>query len=175
KHRVPGGNCISPRIHFAREIGYTRAPFREEQLWRVPSFDLPHWFRHNMSLDGKTLFVTGGAGFIGSALIRYLLDRTGASVVNIDKLTYAANLASIPQANGHKCYAFAKVDICNGIQLRALFDRYQPHAIVSLAAESHVDRSIDGPDDFIQTNIVGTFTLLQEALRCWRSLGSSRR
>src|SRR5262249_2309269 len=128
-----------------------------------------------MSFDGKTLFVTGGAGFIGSAVIRYLLDQTGAYVVNIDKLTYAANLASIPQANGHNRYAFAKVDICNGIQLRTLFDRYQPHAVVNLAAESHVDRSIDGPNDFIQTNIVGTFTLLQEALRCWRSLGSSRR
>ena len=69
-------------------------------------------------------------------------------------------------------YAFAKVDICNGMQLRALFDRHQPHAIMNLAAESHVDRSIDGPDDFIQTNIVGTFTLLQEALRYWRCLES---
>ena len=129
----------------------------------------------DMSLDGKTLFVTGGAGFIGSAVIRYLLDQTGACVVNIDKLTYAGNLASIPQANGHKRYAFAKVDISNGMQLRALFDRSQPHAIMNLAAESHVDRSIDGPDDFIQTNIVGTFTLLQEALRYWRSLDPSRR
>ena len=127
-----------------------------------------------MSFDGKTLFVAGGAGFIGSAVIRYLLDQTGAYVVNIDKLTYAANLASIPQASGHTRYAFAKVDICNGTQLRALFDRYQPHAIINLAAESHVDRSIDGPNDFIQTNIVGTFTLLQETLRYWRSLDPSR-
>lgn len=128
-----------------------------------------------MRLDGKTIFVTGGAGFIGSALIRHLLDHTGARVVNIDKLTYAANLDSIPQAAGHQRYAFARVDICNAMQLRALFDRHQPHGIMNLAAESHVDRSIDGPGEFIQTNIVGTFTLLQEALRYWRTLDARRR
>lgn len=128
-----------------------------------------------MRFDGETIFVTGGAGFIGSAVIRYLLDQTGAYVVNIDKLTYAANLASIPKANGHNRYAFAKVDICNGMQLRALFNRHRPLAIMNLAAESHVDRSIDGPDDFIRTNIVGTFTLLQEALHYWRSLDSTQR
>ncbi len=126
-----------------------------------------------MRFEGKTIFVTGGAGFIGSAVIRHLLDQTGANVVNVDKLTYAANLASIPQANGHNRYAFAKVDICDGMQLRALFDRHQPHAVMNLAAESHVDRSIDGPGKFIQTNVVGTFTLLQEALRYWRSLDAS--
>jgi dTDP-glucose 4,6-dehydratase len=128
-----------------------------------------------MRFDGKTIFVTGGAGFIGSAVVRYLLDETGASVVNIDKLTYAANLASIPQAPGHQRYAFAKVDICNAMALRALFDRHQPDAVMNLAAESHVDRSIDGPGEFIQTNIVGTYTLLEEALRYWRGLGPSRR
>src|SRR5271169_5927014 len=123
-----------------------------------------------MSFQGKTVFVTGGAGFIGSAVVRHLLDRTGANVVNIDKLTYAANLASIPQGTGHPRYAFAKVDICNAAALRALFDRHRPDFIMNLAAESHVDRSIDGPGEFIQTNIVGTFTLLQEALRYWRGL-----
>lgn len=128
-----------------------------------------------MRFDGKTIFVTGGAGFIGSAVVRYLLAETGARVVNIDKLTYAANLASIPQASGHQRYAFAKADICDGSHLRALFDRHRPDVVMNLAAESHVDRSIDGPGEFIQTNIVGTFTLLQEALRYWRQLDRSRR
>jgi dTDP-glucose 4,6-dehydratase len=120
--------------------------------------------------DGFTICVTGGAGFIGSAVIRHLLDDTGARVINVDKLTYASNLTSIPQASGHSRYAFAHVDICDGRGLRDVFDRYRPNAIMNLAAESHVDRSIDGPGEFIQTNIVGTFTLLQEALRYWRGM-----
>jgi dTDP-glucose 4,6-dehydratase len=128
-----------------------------------------------MRFTGKTIWVTGGAGFIGSALVRHLLDDTEAFVVNIDKLTYAANLASIPQASGHPRYAFAQVDIGDGPALRGLFDRYRPDAIMNLAAESHVDRSIDGPAAFIQTNIVGTFVLLQETLRYWRSLDGPRR
>ena len=128
-----------------------------------------------MKFDGNTIFVTGGAGFIGSAVIRHLLDHTGARVVNIDKLTYAACLASIPQAPEHPRYAFAKVDICHGADLRALFDRHRPQAVMNLAAESHVDRSIDGPGEFIQTNIIGTFTLLQEALRYWSSLEAGQR
>src|ERR1700723_2681299 len=123
-----------------------------------------------MSFKGSTIFVTGGAGFIGSAVIRHLLNDTEAFVVNIDKLTYAACLDSIPQADGNSRYRFAHVDICNASALRQLFDQYQPHYVMNLAAESHVDRSIDGPSEFIQTNIVGTFTLLQEALRYWRSL-----
>jgi dTDP-glucose 4,6-dehydratase len=128
-----------------------------------------------MSFNGRTIFVTGGAGFIGSAVVRYLLNETECFVVNIDKLTYASNLDSIPQAAGNPRYAFSKTDICDGPALRALFERYRPQAVMNLAAESHVDRSIDGPAEFIQTNIVGTFTLLQEALRYWRGLEPAQR
>jgi dTDP-glucose 4,6-dehydratase len=124
-----------------------------------------------MSFKGSTIFVTGGAGFIGSAVIRHLLAETEAFIVNVDKLTYAANLESIPGANAAR-YVLAREDICNGPALQALFENYQPRAVMHLAAESHVDRSIDGPGEFIQTNIVGTFTLLQEALRFWRKLAT---
>jgi dTDP-glucose 4,6-dehydratase len=127
-----------------------------------------------MTFNGKTIFVTGGAGFIGSAVIRHLLDETEAFVVNIDKLTYASNLHSIPQATPER-YILAKQDICNAPALRTLFERYQPQAVMHLAAESHVDRSIDGPGEFVQTNIVGTFTLLQEALRHFRQTPEPRR
>ena len=123
-----------------------------------------------MRFRNAVVFVTGGAGFIGSAVVQHLLDETEAFVVNIDKLTYASNLDSIPQAAGNQRYRFAQTDICNGPDLRRLFEQYQPQYVMNLAAESHVDRSIDEPAAFIQTNIVGTFTLLQEALRHWRAL-----
>ena len=123
-----------------------------------------------MRFNDAVIFVTGGAGFIGSALIRHLLEDTEASVVNIDKLTYAACLDSIPQAGSNRRYRFAQVDICDGPALRKLFDEFKPQHVMNLAAESHVDRSIDGPAAFIETNVVGTFTLLQQALHHWRGL-----
>ena len=123
----------------------------------------------------KTLFVTGGAGFIGSAVIRQLVAETEYAVVNIDKLTYAGNLESLASVAGHPRYHFAHADICDAPAIAALFARFQPIGVLHLAAESHVDRSIDGPADFIQTNLVGTFRLLQEALRYWRDRPASTR
>lgn len=128
-----------------------------------------------MRFKGSTIFVTGGAGFIGSAVVRHLLNDTSARVVNIDKLTYAANLDSLPDADSNPNYVFERQSICDGTGLRRLFELYQPDAVMNLAAESHVDRSIDGPDEFVQTNIVGTFTLLQEALHHWRALSPKKR
>jgi dTDP-glucose 4,6-dehydratase len=128
-----------------------------------------------MRFANSTILVTGGAGFIGSAVVRHLLEDTGAFVVNVDKLTYASNLSSIPQASGNSRYALATIDICNGPDLRGVFEKYKPNAIINLAAETHVDRSIDGPVEFIQTNIVGTFFLLEETLRYWRSLDTAKR
>jgi dTDP-glucose 4,6-dehydratase len=129
-----------------------------------------------MRFKNAVVFVTGGAGFIGSAVIRHLLAETGASVVNIDKLTYASSLDSIPRAAAAgRRYRFAQVDICNGPALRRLFEQYKPQFVMNLAAETHVDRSIDAPADFIQTNVIGTFMLLQEAMRHWRGLGAAER
>ncbi|MCC8935209.1 dTDP-glucose 4,6-dehydratase [Bradyrhizobium sp. Arg68] len=129
-----------------------------------------------MSQNRSTIFVTGGAGFIGSAVIRHFLDTTDVAIVNIDKLTYASSLDSIPQAAAQSArYALATTDICDAAALQALFARYRPQAVIHLAAESHVDRSIDGPQAFITTNINGTFTLLQEALRHWRALTPAER
>jgi dTDP-glucose 4,6-dehydratase len=123
----------------------------------------------------KRIVVTGGAGFIGSAVVRLLLSTTNHFVVNVDKLTYAANLASIPGPDENPRYSFVKADIADAAAMRRIFEEYQPDAVMNLAAESHVDRSIDGPQDFITTNIAGTFTLLQEALRYWRGLTGEKR
>ena len=116
------------------------------------------------------LFVTGGAGFIGSAVIRHIIGNTDDEVVNIDKLTYAGNLESLASVADNARYHFEQVDICDADQISALFKKYRPDAIMHLAAESHVDRSIDGPASFIETNIVGTYTLLEAARKYWTGL-----
>jgi dTDP-glucose 4,6-dehydratase len=122
-----------------------------------------------------TYLVTGGAGFIGSALCRQLIRETDHRVVNVDCLTYAGNLESLADARDDARHAFYRVDICDMAALRAVFEREQPDAVLHLAAESHVDRSIDGPAAFVKTNVLGTCTVLEETLRHWRGLAASRR
>ena len=109
------------------------------------------------------ILVTGGAGFIGSAVVRHILKDTHYDVINVDKLTYAGNLESLPQGIDNARYCFEQVDICDNKEVARLFNQYQPSCVMHLAAESHVDRSIDGPYEFIQTNIIGTFSLLEQA------------
>lgn len=123
----------------------------------------------------STVIVTGGAGFIGSAVVRQLVDEGQHRVVNVDCLTYAANLESLGAAARSDRYVFEQVDICNGDEVARLFREHRPAAVMHLAAESHVDRSIDGPGAFIQTNIVGTYTLLQHALGYFRILDEAER
>ncbi|MDP3321700.1 MAG: GDP-mannose 4,6-dehydratase, partial [Bosea sp. (in: a-proteobacteria)] len=118
--------------------------------------------------------VTGGAGFIGSAVTRRLIAQTGHSVCVVDKLTYAGNLASLEPVAVDPRFRFEKADIADGERMRAIFAEFDPDIVLHLAAESHVDRSIDGPSAFIDTNIVGSFVLLQEALRHWRGLTGER-
>jgi len=121
------------------------------------------------------VLVTGGAGFIGSALCRRLVGETGWSVLNLDALTYAANLDSLASIAGHSGYRFVKGDICDATLLDQLFSTFEPDAVMHLAAESHVDRSITGSAAFVRTNIVGTHTLLEAALRYWEGLESGAR
>ena len=116
------------------------------------------------------VIVTGGAGFIGSALIRYLIRETDVEVMNLDKLTYAGNPASLREVEDSPRYHFTRADICDGAAVRKLFREFQPDAIMHLAAESHVDRSIDGPLEFVRTNVLGTATLLDAALEYWKTL-----
>ncbi|MSP48624.1 MAG: dTDP-glucose 4,6-dehydratase [Alphaproteobacteria bacterium] len=118
----------------------------------------------------STILVTGGAGFIGSAVVRQLLAEGVAKVVNLDKLTYAANLASLPGADRDPRYVLERVDICDSAEVAGVFAQHKPDAVMHLAAESHVDRSIDAPGEFIHTNVIGTFNLLQSALEHWRGL-----
>lgn len=125
-------------------------------------------------LDG-TILVTGGAGFIGSAMIRHLIRETDAKVVNLDALTYAANLANLKEIESDPRYRFEQVDICSAVDVQSAFDRHRPTALLHFAAESHVDRSIDDPLLFVRTNVLGTGTLLQVATAYWRALPPAER
>jgi len=115
--------------------------------------------------EPKTFLITGGAGFIGSAVIRELINQTPHCVINVDKLTYAGNLDSLAEVAENERYTFIHADICDGGRMRSVFQQHQPDILMHLAAESHVDRSIDGPDDFIRTNIMGTYALLETSRR----------
>jgi dTDP-glucose 4,6-dehydratase len=119
------------------------------------------------------IFVTGGAGFIGSALVRHLIENTSHDVLNFDKLTYAGTLSTVERVAGSDRYRFVRGDICDAPAVRATLADFRPDIITHLAAESHVDRSIDGPGAFIQTNVVGTYTMLAEARSYWQGLESA--
>ncbi|MBI5891208.1 MAG: dTDP-glucose 4,6-dehydratase [Nitrosomonadales bacterium] len=123
----------------------------------------------------RKILITGGAGFIGSALIRHVIGNTADSVVNVDKLTYAGNLQSLASVSDDPRYRFEHVDICNAAEVARVFELHQPDAVMHLAAESHVDRSISGPAEFIQTNIVGTYTLLEAARAHWNKLEGEKK
>lgn len=123
----------------------------------------------------NNILITGGAGFIGSAVVRYIINNTQDSVINVDKLTYAGNLESLESVSNSPRYAFEQVDICDKAELKRVFNQYQPDAVMHLAAESHVDRSIAGPAAFIETNIVGTYTLLEVARAYWHNLSVEKK
>lgn len=119
------------------------------------------------------ILVTGGAGFIGSAVVRHVINSTNDSVINLDKLTYAGNLQSLEPVSNDERYTFEQVDICDRKELDRVFKHHKPDAVMHLAAESHVDRSITGPAEFIQTNIVGTYNLLEAAREYWSTLDAT--
>nr|WP_283102755.1 dTDP-glucose 4,6-dehydratase [Shewanella abyssi] len=121
------------------------------------------------------ILITGGAGFIGSAVVRHIIENTNDSIVNVDCLTYAGNLESIATVAGNERYHFVQADICDAQAMADVFATYKPTAVMHLAAESHVDRSIDGPSDFVQTNIIGTFTLLEAARGYWSALPEDKK
>ncbi len=121
------------------------------------------------------IFVTGGAGFIGSALVRHLIENSRHEVLNFDKLTYAGTLSTVERVAGSDRYRFVRGDICDAEAVRAAIAGFRPHIITHLAAESHVDRSIDGPGAFVQTNLVGTFVMLSEARAYWQDLAGDTR
>ncbi|MEM1022040.1 MAG: dTDP-glucose 4,6-dehydratase [Myxococcota bacterium] len=120
------------------------------------------------------ILVTGGCGFIGSAVIRHIISQTEASVVNVDKMTYAATPGALDSVKADPRYAFEKVDVCDGVEVQRVFREHDPDAVMHLAAESHVDRSIDSPAEFIQTNVVGTYAMLEAATQHWRAMDEGR-
>jgi len=128
-----------------------------------------------MNLDNKTILITGGAGFIGSSLIRFLINNTTANIVNVDKLTYAGNLHSLEDIQSSARYTFEYVDIKDKYTFKSVIDKNQPDAVMHLAAESHVDRSIDGPMEFINTNIIGTFNMLEISRQYWLNLADEKK
>ena len=123
----------------------------------------------------KKILVTGGAGFIGSALIRNIISNTNHSVVNIDKLTYAGNLESLSSVESSDRYSFELADICDSNKINNIFEKHQPDLIIHLAAESHVDKSINTPSEFMQTNIFGTYVLLEQSRMYWRSVETNKK
>ena len=125
--------------------------------------------------NSKCFLITGGAGFIGSAVIRHLINHTQHRVINVDKLTYAGNLESLADISDNERYGFEQVDICNSTEIERLFQQYRPDIVMHLAAESHVDRSISGPGEFIQTNITGTYVMLEAARQYWASLEADKK
>jgi len=139
------------------------------RVWRIFQFGI------KSTIMSKKLLITGGAGFIGSAVIRHIINNTSHSVINVDKLTYAGNLESLASIESDTRYTFEQVDICDANEVKRVFNDHQPDIVMHLAAESHVDRSIDGPGEFIQTNIVGTYVLLEEARDYWSNLEGSKK
>ena len=123
----------------------------------------------------KRFLISGGAGFIGSAVARHLIRETEHQLLVVDKLTYAGNLQSLAPVADNPRYSFIRADICDAAKMREIFEGYRPDVVIHLAAESHVDRSIDGPAPFLQTNILGTYTLLEASLAHWRTLPSRSR
>lgn len=121
------------------------------------------------------ILVTGGAGFIGSAVVRHIINNTNDAIINVDKLTYAGNIESLNSVCENNRYTFIQADICDAKLITDIFKQYQPDAIMHLAAESHVDRSIDSPSEFIQTNIIGTYSLLEAARQYWNQLPTDKK